>query len=373
MRVFRDLRQKFMSFTPRYRSKTSRDIVFSYSQKHYMPNVAPSEEYAFMSAHLVAKHMYESLAAFGEVYYADEPGATRARLFVTENNWSRGRLVNAPHTILFLPKSHLGQRREQFLHYTALCGIAPERIVGCTPADEVEQYCQGLARAERIIIFGNETIKQTYLSHGVPEAKLILLNSGINYEHFLPQARTHETIRFVFPATYPTLGKGFPFLMEAWQHLQIKHPHRPISLDILGDRGRRDVDVEQYLAFPNVRFHGKYLGGSQEHLDKLAHAHYVVFPSLSEGQASTLLEAMSCGCVPIATRESGIDADRYGGWIIEAGSVESIYQCLTDVIRQHATTTWEEHSRQTRRQIETHHDWERAYRKPLRALWESYL
>ncbi len=54
----------------------------------------------------------------------------------------------------------------------------------------------------------------------------------------------------------------------------------------------------------------------------------LVLPSLAEGQAGTLLEAMSCGCIPIATPQTGVDAAAYGGTLIASASVEAVAEAM---------------------------------------------
>ncbi len=61
-------------------------------------------------------------------------------------------------------------------------------------------------------------------------------------------------------------------------------------------------------------------------------AEVFVLPSLSEGQAGVLLEAMACGCPVIATRESGVDFKPGCGITIPAGNAESLADAIAHVI-----------------------------------------
>ena len=60
----------------------------------------------------------------------------------------------------------------------------------------------------------------------------------------------------------------------------------------------------------------------------LSNARWVILPSLAEGQAGTLLEAMSCGCVPIASLDTGVNADEYGGYCIDPLSADQLCECM---------------------------------------------
>jgi glycosyltransferase involved in cell wall biosynthesis len=56
-----------------------------------------------------------------------------------------------------------------------------------------------------------------------------------------------------------------------------------------------------------------------------------VLPSLEEGLAISLCEAMACGLPIVATRESGAEeflADGKSGYFVPAGSADALAQCL---------------------------------------------
>ena len=57
-----------------------------------------------------------------------------------------------------------------------------------------------------------------------------------------------------------------------------------------------------------------------------------VLPSLSEGQAGALLEAMACGCPVIATRESGVDFEPGCGITVPSRNTEALAQAIMTVI-----------------------------------------
>jgi glycosyltransferase involved in cell wall biosynthesis len=56
--------------------------------------------------------------------------------------------------------------------------------------------------------------------------------------------------------------------------------------------------------------------------DEYAKADVFALPSLSEGQAGVLLEAMACGCAVVATKESGVDFDEGCGITVPAGDAQ---------------------------------------------------
>ena len=57
-----------------------------------------------------------------------------------------------------------------------------------------------------------------------------------------------------------------------------------------------------------------------------------VLPSLSEGQAGVVLEAMACGCPVIATRESGVDFAPGCGLTVPACNAEALAEAIARVV-----------------------------------------
>lgn len=61
-----------------------------------------------------------------------------------------------------------------------------------------------------------------------------------------------------------------------------------------------------------------------------------VLPSLSEGQAGVVLEAMACGCPVIATRESGVDFAPGCGLTVPACNTEALAEAIAHVVGDRA-------------------------------------
>ena len=70
-----------------------------------------------------------------------------------------------------------------------------------------------------------------------------------------------------------------------------------------------------------------------------AAADVFVLPSLSEGQAGALLEAMACGLPVIATRESGVDFDPGCGVTVPAGAPEVLARAIESVVTDRSRRT----------------------------------
>ncbi len=66
--------------------------------------------------------------------------------------------------------------------------------------------------------------------------------------------------------------------------------------------------------------------------EEFRQADVFVLPSLSEGQAGVLLEAMSCGCPVIATKESGVDFNEGCGITVPARDPVALAAAIIDVL-----------------------------------------
>ena len=345
------LRGRFPAFWPAV------DTVLSYSEYHFLPNCKTGRECT--SAGGLAAHLYNTLLTLGTVQYRDCPAYVRTRLLLTVDCWSRpiGPL-RSRHTVIFSPTSHKEHLREEIIRQASRCGLP---VSAMSEADQLPQaammlaYQKALHDARCVIAVGNETTRRTFLEHHVDESKVYCLNCGIDGSMFAPRERPSGPITFVFPTTGVAFLKGAYHLTQAWSTLP-RGATDAGRLVVLGDWYGAGGGAMEGLR--NVCVAGRYDCGSEKHVSILNSAQYAVFPSLCEGQAGTLLEAMACGCVPIATRESGIDADKYGGWVIEAGSVESIRETLIQVVETHTSEQWARRSAITRESILRYHRWE---------------
>ncbi len=339
----------------KYYLKKKEDIVLSYSEFHYTPGV-PSE-FEYTSAAQLAKHLYQTLSGLGRVSYGDQLQFTRAHLLFTINNWQRCQTVTADKTILFPTVAHLRYTTDILKRYSRLLNLFGERIDRLDSEEVLKGFEAGLERADVILLIGNQTIEDTYLHYGISNNKIITMNYGIDRSVFTAQKRIFDKITFIYPVTNKTLRKGYPFLIKAWEVIQERYDN--VELILVGETGGGDSIIEALPA--GVMNYGYYKCGSHEHIELLNQAHYVIFPSLSEGQAGSLLEAMACGCVPIVTRQSGIDAEHYSGYVIEPlddSLSDTIVEIVSRVISEHACDDWMSRSVETIKSIQVNNNWD---------------
>jgi len=181
-------------------------------------------------------------------------------------------------------------------------------------------------RADRTLLIGDRTTHASYAGLLPCDAgRVSPLSYGIDSCVFSSPGTRAERAAFVYPATRFCLRKGAHVVAQAWTAFVGRHPGAHLIL--LGRPG--DFDVRGALdGVAGVEIAGEYTAGSAQHLAWLGRADWVVFPSLAEGQAGSLMEAMACGCLPLATRESGFDPEAFGGWAVAPGDPSSLQLAL---------------------------------------------
>jgi glycosyltransferase involved in cell wall biosynthesis len=167
--------------------------------------------------------------------------------------------------------------------------------------------------------------EQSFLDMGLPASKIRRIPYGSRPERFRPEGEPPKDSFNVLFVGHVSLRKGLPYLLEAFSRL--KHPHK--RLQIVGNIDRALSPILAKLATDNVH----YLGAVPNiQLSKLyGEAHVMVLPSVEEGLAMVMGEAMACGCPVIASRNTGAQdffTDGDEGFIVPIRSSESILRAL---------------------------------------------
>jgi glycosyltransferase involved in cell wall biosynthesis len=170
-----------------------------------------------------------------------------------------------------------------------------------------------LAEYERadLITVPSEFCRRTFAAGGLG-AKTAVVPYGADLETYRPGRRTGNRFGVVYVGAL-TLRKGFPYLLQALEK------DRPVDLDLtfIGGRSTEAGHVLSRLKGIPARFLG--------HLSRAALAqHYaaagvMVLPSLVEGLALVLAQAMACGLPVIATPNTGAEdliTDGVEGYIV---------------------------------------------------------
>lgn len=174
--------------------------------------------------------------------------------------------------------------------------------------------------------FTKESILKYYPHSLSSPIKVIPYGFSDVYKERTYDVNSNRKLKFLFVGRL-SQSKGLSYLFEAID----KYPN-DIELTIVG-----------YNSYPNctalqnqLKKH-KYIGtlAHDNVLKEMRKADILIFPSLFEGFGMVITEAMSQGTPVIATnRTCAIDFIRNGenGWVVEAGSVESLTNAIRDAI-----------------------------------------
>jgi len=117
--------------------------------------------------------------------------------------------------------------------------------------------------------------------------------------------------------------KGLHHLASAADILKSKYSHLDFRV-----AGITDTNVQKMPMFKNLNFLGKLNRTQME--EEFSTADIFVFPTLTEGMASVVIEAIASGCPVITTRGSGVDGlkDGKAGLIIDSISSGSLSRAI---------------------------------------------
>lgn len=305
--------------------------------------------YASLDRH-VAQHYLQNIDAI----YAYEDGA--ATTFHTAKQQGIFCIYELPILFYRLSQAIQAEELQRF----------PELAFGLQATKEPTWK---LARKEQEVqladhIFAPSSIvKKSLLDFGVRTEKVSVIPYGTPVDYFHPQPKTDNCFRALF------LGregprKGVHYLLQAWQELRLPQA----ELLLIGIKNIPQVWIEQYKddfryipSVPHSSLNAYYSTAS-----------VFVFPSLVEGLALVLLEAMACGIPIITTYNSGgsdIITDGVEGFIVPIRDVEALKEKLEWCYRH--PTQLAEMGRAARRKAEQL-TWG-LYRKKLSSIIQELL
>lgn len=181
-----------------------------------------------------------------------------------------------------------------------------------------------LEQADMILCPSN-FVRDTMVMNGIPAEKCFISHFGVDTSIFVPRADLPEVPTFVCVASI-CLRKGHQYLFRAFE--QVKNQLPQARLICVGGV-RADFKKEW-----------KRWQGSFEHHPSLSHQEIAkllgsstafVLPSLEEGFARVLSEAMACGLPIIATYETGattVIRDGEEGLIVQVRNVKALADAM---------------------------------------------
>lgn len=170
-------------------------------------------------------------------------------------------------------------------------------------------------------------VAESFRDEGLPPEKLNIVPYGVDLNVFRTSAPAApmENFRILF-AGQLSVRKGLHDLLSAFARADL--PNATLAL-----AGPTTEDTEYLLArYPVQRLQRLGSLPRRELALEMARAHVMVLPSIEEGLARVIPEALSCGCPVIITKNTGADEyvkDLREGFIIPIRDPDTIADRLT--------------------------------------------
>lgn len=189
------------------------------------------------------------------------------------------------------------------------------------PAWKLERKEQEIQLADRIFV-ASSIVKQSLLNVGIAPSKISVIPFGSPCDYFSPQPKADSTFRALFVGRVGP-RKGVHYLLRAWRNLQLPNS----ELLCVGFNEFPSAWLSQYQGVFNYIPSVPHSALNEYY----SRANVFVFPSLVEGLALVLLEAMACGIPIITTTHSGgsdIITDGVEGFILPIRDGEALEEKL---------------------------------------------
>ena len=188
-------------------------------------------------------------------------------------------------------------------------------------------------RADHIVV-NSEFVKSTFLHQGERHRRVSVLCLGVGDEFLSvipPRGPGTGPIRMLFVGSF-CRRKGGPVLADAWARLAGVDCRLDLCGSVAADAA---AAFERLVRDRRVTWHGPI--PASEVAARMAAADIFVFPTLAEGSARVVFEALAAGCYVVTTANAGsIVTDGRHGRIVAPGSVAALVDALREAARDRA-------------------------------------
>ena len=172
---------------------------------------------------------------------------------------------------------------------------------------------------------------RSFTEMGVPESKIRLVPYGVNVTSFHRCAMRSTNFRVLFVGQL-CVRKGLHYLLDTFSRLQLPGA----ELVLVGGRTPETEALLKRHPVENLVIAGHLTreGVARE----MSRASVMVLPSVEEGLALVMAQALACGCPVIASTNTGAEDlfdDGQEGFIIEPRDTEALADCLVRLYRCH--------------------------------------
>ncbi len=218
------------------------------------------------------------------------------------------------------------------------------------------------------LLVPSEHVRHALMADGIPEHKIVLMPYGVDSDTFTPPAASRTAMDRPFTALFVgtlNIAKGIQYLLNAWAELALPDA----ELVIVGGGGDRAIRTLREHGVQNVRWAGNVSHSTV--LKYYREADIFVFPSLSEGSALVVYEAMACGLPVITTPTAGsVVRDGIDGYIVPPRDVPALKDKIETLYRDRVTLT--RMGQNARGHVVSSHTW-KHYEQRLAAFYRDMV
>jgi glycosyltransferase involved in cell wall biosynthesis len=337
-------------------------VLLSYSAEHFDPDLPMEEQIHWgTSANVISRTIYSALSRRGDVTFIDAAQPDLAPrgpfdLFVgIQRNFGAILERSSPDAgILAAVNMHPAEHNELLLDFVVRERL-PSSALHALDVHDVDERARALEAADSILLFGNGRTLASYTRHGIASEKIRLLSYGVDLRNGSASngssGRGRE-VRILYSASEIGLRKGFDIVASLAEDVDLEglgaHLHIAGAATYPHYRAKL-AELEERLA-PRLTNHGWLEPSGEEYRRLLESSDYLLFPSLEEGQAGSVLDAMACGVIPLVSPNSGLDFSPLGFCELETGSARN-----RDLLRRACALPESERARLRRETLE-HYD-----------------
>lgn len=183
--------------------------------------------------------------------------------------------------------------------------------------DALEQRCAAEPEAADVILAGSTFVKGCLQENGVSPAKIVVVPYGADIDVFAPEPRKVDgPFRILFVGQL-SQRKGIKYLLEAVRQLRLPRCELTLVGGIVGSGEGLIPYRSNFKWIPNVPHHEVH--------HQFTNADIFVYPSLFEGSAIAIYEALASGLPVITTPNSGsVVRDGMEGFVLPIRDVDAL-------------------------------------------------
>ena len=197
-------------------------------------------------------------------------------------------------TALYNVNSNMHAENQAIKREARAAGIKPRSL---WPKSMVDKVDREMAEADFVVVQAN-SVREGLVRGGIPDSKVVVIPNGVDVEKFTPRGNYTNSgkLKLLYVGVI-SLRKGVHYLNAA---AGLAQPYIEKCSVIGGVVDKELIDRTPHLHYEGIKSHSGVAAA-------LRAADVFVFPSLFEGMARAVLEAMASGLPVITTKEAGYE------------------------------------------------------------------